>query len=577
MNNCPTNTTKQTYAQAAALMLLMIAFALITPAPAAPERVSERPDQTRESAAAQRAQKEKEEATRAAKYIDGELIKILKLVNQSKTPDVQKISSDQTLLRKTKKFIKKFDKPAQCQYYMLSTWNAYFKDNHEKALKLSLQTYKTDPKNNDARITHAAMAFINAVKPRTIKPKPVKQPRNNTTTGRQRQTSRPDPITIQISSGNILNINADNFDNKILGKTYDSMNLNCLNSTSFSYDPEREDLCIILWAVNPSKIDKIDADTDTDADADTTSAAADPNTNPTTPLTPQSQRQQPRQQPDYPMTERQMMERQMMRPGMMGPGTEREMTRSGMMGPGMTSPGRPPQTITPQNDNTANQTEPADQLGHQMSGFANLFAKASINKNIKFVAINLDKKNAKQAIMKKLLKQPWPWAQVMANDPLSQASQFAGTTTSKAKLLIVRAGTVTYAGPAAGFLAPMVLNNSKAPAPKTRTTGKTAPTVPVTPKQTITARKINALPQNRLASEQLEDIDPQAEKLLEYAKAFLKIGNKLGSPKQGIEMCRRILKENPNTKYATQAQLLLRQLPERHKKRYKITPEETGL
>jgi hypothetical protein len=193
---------------------------------------------------------------------------------------------------------------------------------------------------------------------------------------------------------------------------------------------------------------------------------------------------------------------------------------------------------------------------------------------MKFLAINLDKKNAKQAIMKKLLKQPWPWAQVMANDPLSQASQFAGTTTSKAKLLIVKSGTVTYAGPAAGFLAPMILNNSKSPAPKIRTT---APTAPVTLKQTTTARKINTMPQNQLASEQLEDIDPQAEKLLEYAKAFLQIGNKLGSPKQGIEMCRRILKENPNTKYATEAQLLLRQLSERHKKRYKITAEETGL
>ena len=76
---------------------------------------------------------------------------------------------------------------------------------------------------------------------------------------------------------------------------------------------------------------------------------------------------------------------------------------------------------------------------------------------------------------------------------------------------------------------------------------------------------------------ELEYIDPQASKLLENAKAFMKIGTRFTTPKQGVELCRRIIREYPDTTYAIQARELLRGLPERHQKRYKITDEEMGL
>ncbi|MDD5134387.1 MAG: hypothetical protein PHP01_03125, partial [Phycisphaerae bacterium] len=73
--------------------------------------------------------------------------------------------------------------------------------------------------------------------------------------------------------------------------------------------------------------------------------------------------------------------------------------------------------------------------------------------------------------------------------------------------------------------------------------------------------------------------DPRAETLLEHAKAFFKIGNRLQyhTYKNPIEICRTVMQEYPNTKYAVEAQILLRQVPERFRKQYNLTDEELGL
>ncbi|OQA03132.1 MAG: hypothetical protein BWY69_00635 [Planctomycetes bacterium ADurb.Bin401] len=44
-----------------------------------------------------------------------------------------------------------------------------------------------------------------------------------------------------------------------------------------------------------------------------------------------------------------------------------------------------------------------------------------------------------------------------------------------------------------------------------------------------------------------------------------------------IEMCRTVIRDYPNTKYADEARVLMRQVPERFRQRYKITDEELGL
>ena len=59
---------------------------------------------------------------------------------------------------------------------------------------------------------------------------------------------------------------------------------------------------------------------------------------------------------------------------------------------------------------------------------------------------------------------------------------------------------------------------------------------------------------------------------------FMKAAKKrVISYKNGVELCRRIIRNYPGTKYEHEARMLLRQVPEDKRKLYKITDEELGL
>ena len=71
----------------------------------------------------------------------------------------------------------------------------------------------------------------------------------------------------------------------------------------------------------------------------------------------------------------------------------------------------------------------------------------------------------------------------------------------------------------------------------------------------------------------------KAAQLLEYARTlFIPLGRKTGmSSKIGVDLCREIITKYPETEYADEARKLLRKVPERDRKRLKITNEEMGL
>jgi hypothetical protein len=69
----------------------------------------------------------------------------------------------------------------------------------------------------------------------------------------------------------------------------------------------------------------------------------------------------------------------------------------------------------------------------------------------------------------------------------------------------------------------------------------------------------------------------RAEKLLQSAQMEIETKLKLRSnPKRGIEDCRKILAEFPNTPYAQKAREFLRQVPKRYQEMNDITDEELG-
>jgi hypothetical protein len=71
----------------------------------------------------------------------------------------------------------------------------------------------------------------------------------------------------------------------------------------------------------------------------------------------------------------------------------------------------------------------------------------------------------------------------------------------------------------------------------------------------------------------------QAEKQLAYIRGlFLHKKQTLLTPKQGIDMCREIIRKYPDSKYADEARTILREnVDPRYRKRYNITDEELGL
>ena len=204
---------------------------------------------------------------------------------------------------------------------------------------------------------------------------------------------------------------------------------------------------------------------------------------------------------------------------------------------------------------------------------------------LQFAAINLDPPASRSVIIEKIFENPWPWANVMANDPSSGAEQFAkfSVDTEKPVLIITRKdNTVKYAGPATGFLAAMVVENltdiSKG-APSVNLAELQGQMKNIKPPNQLTPRTIPNTPNPGQQPEDDDELTPesfQAQKLLSAANDFIKMG-RFTTYKQGIELCREVIKSYPDTKYADQGRQLLRKVPERYRERYNVTNEEMGL
>ena len=229
-----------------------------------------------------------------------------------------------------------------------------------------------------------------------------------------------------------------------------------------------------------------------------------------------------------------------------------------------------------------------------MTAYGQIFGSYLAHPKVKFLAVNTDSLVNAPTVVNKLLASPWPWAHVMAAKPTSGMAQYANLDCKQPKLAIVdTSGTIKYAGPAAGFLAPIMLTHLAGETPSagsiTQPDSKTPSKTMFNPFKALlgggnkrppanTATGATTTP-NRIDED--DEITPesiQAGKDLEWAKTFVSIGRKPKlTSKTGIDLCRKIIRECPNSKYERQARLLLQSVPEYQKKRYKITDKEMGL
>ena len=558
-----------------------------------PAQADRRPN--REMAAAEKNQQLQAEATPAIQAMGEQIKELLTMVNEMRRPDPARLTIAEQTLKESGRFVRKFDQNIQCEYNLLDSWLKYFKNDIPGAAMSASTAFKTDADNNDAKITFAAMSILSGRRPTGVVPKREaatandRNDRNSPEARRQmadQQRTRPRPnesteqlLTASPSTGSILQVDINALNLDLFEQKIPALQALCVNSTNFSYSPGQSGLCLLFWQVRPKTF--VPA---------ATPAAGEPN-QPGTASRPGQRnpalaaRRDPTGGGDYAAP----MDRS--RGGnSRGRAMDPRMTGMSDYGYGATTPGY-------------GATGTRSTFEGETAALGQLFLAHYADPDLKFLGVNTDIAAAKKDAVTSIVQNPTPWAQAFASDPQSGLSQFAKVDAETPILAIAdKTGTIRYAGPAAGFLAPMILEHlggigasvpSAAPAPATPAAPKpAAPVSPAAPKPQPTVPAAPATPAPKLmTSASLEDIEPTEEELIEnpslyeaakklsYAKTlFIPSGQKrFMTSKNGVETCREILRRWPNTKYSEEAHQLLRKIPEDEQKRYKITNEELGL
>ncbi|MCK4998395.1 MAG: hypothetical protein KAS23_02630 [Anaerohalosphaera sp.] len=502
------------------------------------------------------------------------LTELFKMINTGQVPDNKKIAG----LKKTileNKPPKKPRKQDVCLYYMLRAWTSYYDGDETMAMQLSSNAVRNDAANKDALKTDAAIKVLtgNADSIKTsVKAKPANAQSNYNEFG---------AYGGQSIQGDLLDLDVESIRKDMIGKKVGTIQATCVNGTLFGYKPGESPLCVVFWQ----------AEDNVDLAAIAAGTESEPNGfSKSTRRTNGGQRRG---------------NHAMMGPGMMMPGMMPGMPgMPGMMPGGMGGYGPGSQKMDP--------------TAEQMYAFGDIFAER-IDSGVKFLAINTDSFMNKSVVLDTLLENGWPWAQVMIEGVgmsmgLDQFADFKVEVSKPFMIITDAQGVIKYAGNASGFLSDMVLDKyagqvgdmtmgmsidmselggdamgeamAKAIAEamaqamsegmdEMMNQGGMTQT-PVVEVESVEPKK----PVREVAVEDSTEITAdefQAQKMYEVAKLEVKTGVKLGSARKGVALCRDILRKYPDSASADKARSLLRGLPDRFKKRYKITKKEMGL
>ncbi len=453
-------------------------------------------------------------------------------VNEHKRPNKTELAAWQKFLTESRRYFTKMDSKQQSQFLLLESWVSYFSGNIEQAHKNAVFAWNKDQTSGDALVTQITMALL--VNKRPMLPKPPKPQKNKPAPG-QDQMGAPgmpgmpgmpmDP-GMQDTTG-MLQPGKLTFDYKTLlvsalGKKLDPQNLNCLNGSTFVYQPGQEAACILAWRYYEAGAVRDEPNSETESSGE----------------------------------------------GM------------GVMPVGMPGmPGMP---------GMADSYGQADG-GNAMAAFSQLFRMGLSTGEIKFLGLNLDSADRKEDVVSEMIKSPSPWAIVMAEEQKQKPSingDIDKMPANKPILVMVdKAGEIRYAGPVTGFIPSMLMSQLTSVEFK-NTPAESAPAAVDSNAQSAVESVPQPAPSGEQAAaqptqfrEMSEEEEIRAEQLLGPTRdLFMKTGRKhVTSYKNGVEMCRKVMRDFPGTKYAYQAQMLLRQVPENQRERYGITDQELGL
>lgn len=484
-----------------------------------------------------------QEATTAMTEVDTAYREILTSVNSGQAPSAEVLDKDLKIVAKNRKYLPVLTDSQKSEYHIFSAWVFYFDSKQDKALKQAVSAQKVAPKNPNTLKTRFALSVIykdyasiaEAFTEQNAAPKPHPQ---NAAAGEEQQSS------YQQSDSDIkLDVNA--VKTELLGKAFD-----------FNPEPVKADLppwhsagqvtAALLWKIDSGELDAF-------------APVVKPETN----------------EPNAPVS------------------------------------------FTP---------EPVAKSIPEVEAFSKIQTQFSDNKKTSFIGINLNDPAKKENLANWLKKGSHNWqACVLSTDQQPKLLSLLGNDSNKPILLVVAPdSTIRYAGSVEGFLPPMVIRgilqnpqefvepnepnkppaaaqlakvaepNSPAVKPAEQPAEPNKPVIsPALPPAEVNKTVINtqqpkpvsapntvSIQVKHQADEELAAADDyQAQTLLSNAKTFLQIGSRLPSHeyRNPVEWCRRVIKDYPNTKYAQEAQMLLRNVPKEYRQQYNITDQELGL
>jgi hypothetical protein len=236
---------------------------------------------------------------------------------------------------------------------------------------------------------------------------------------------------------------------------------------------------------------------------------------------------------------------------------------------------------------------PATSDSDPTAAFGSLMVDYTGCDKVAFIGVNLDDAAARYNAMKEVGSKGWFWPQVMAqettNKPLADLAKY--DVSKPAMAIIAKDGTIMYMGSPAGFLPKLVLAKATdGYAPKLFVPSKATGAMDPNARKSARAADPNArgkrsMDPNAVKGKDSGDIDEamqmgqnlKAEELYNNAKSFMK-GSRTSAltAGRGVQLCRQILQDYPNTEYAGKARELMRELPDDLKTRYNITAAEMG-
>lgn len=462
---------------------------------------------------------------------------ILRKVNLNQRPEQQRVQEAAEMLEANRRFVSFYESPQKAVYMLLQSWTSYYQEDPAGYLNWAVRACREDASNGDAWITQAVFSCIHGRAP--LEPRqqlPERSARVPLRGGRRGDLT--DNSLVAQGSGSspfgrqgILEFDLTKLRRDFLREKFSRQEYQTVDGRKVSYLPSTEDiLCLFFWEIEETQ--------------------ADPN----------------------------------------------------LPGRGPRAPDRPQLAETTFGNGQSQHSLEAQQ------GFFELMSEVlSEKKEVKFVEINTNSSAvAREAVREHRAVAPL----VMAAADRSGAGQFVRLDATEPFMAIVgKEGQVHYAGPASGFMPAFILTHltgvaidlgefqadGGSAAPSVLNNGRSSremlafdPNEPLRPRdpnqlrpqpsQPVRQRPDVAETQGRQYRQLPEDQKLEAEKQLAYARDFFMKAPRMRvmSYKNGVEICRKIIQNYPDTVYAEEARKLLRQVPERQRERYNITDAELG-